>query len=510
MIAAGVARKLVFSWLGNPGVGGLGAIRRRIEGDDPGRAARGRGVQPLRDGRALHGRRDEPAVLPAALLLRDRPADGQPAHPADRARPTATGRSTPCRRSARTSRSSTPSAPTAGGDTQVWGLLGCQKEAAFAADRVIVVVEELVDEAVIRADPNRTIIPGLIVDAVVVEPWGAHPSYVQGAYDRDNRFYLDWDPITRDEADDRRPGCASGSTASTAGGYLEKLGRRADRVAPARARRRPARSTTGSTADDARRRRSRKSEMMIVAAARELAGQRVCFVGVGLPNIAVNLAKRTVAPDLELVYEAGVFGARPARLPLTIGDPTIVTGATAVVSMLELFGYYLQGGLIDVGFLGAAQIDRFGNINTTVIGDVRPPDDPPARLGRRVRDRDQRPPGLRDHAPEQAQLRRDDRLPDVARQPRRRRAGRADPARGRLARPRADGRRDRPRHLPLRRDRRDAARLAPPGRDASRPSATRSAGTWRSRPDLAATPPPTAEELRLIREELDPGGVYTK
>ena len=89
---------------------------------------------------------------------------------------------------------------TAGGDTQVWGLLGCQKEAAFAAERVIVVVEEVVDEAVVRADPNRTIIPGLIVDAVVVEPWGAHPSYVQGAYDRDNRFYLDWDPISRDEA----------------------------------------------------------------------------------------------------------------------------------------------------------------------------------------------------------------------------------------------------------------------------------------------------------------------
>ena len=120
-----------------------------------------------------------------------------------------------------------------------------------------------------------------------------------------------------------------------------------------------------------------KSEMMIVAAARELAGQHVCFVGVGLPNIAVNLAQRTVAPDLELVYEAGVFGARPARLPLSIGDPTIVTGATAVVSMLELFGYYLQRGLIDVGFLGAAQIDRFGNINTTVIG---PYDHPTTRL----------------------------------------------------------------------------------------------------------------------------------
>jgi len=116
-----------------------------------------------------------------------------------------------------------------------------------------------------------------------------------------------------------------------------------------------------------------KSEMMIVAAARELAGQRVCFVGVGLPNIAVNLAQRTVAPELELVYEAGVFGARPARLPLSIGDPTIVTGATAVTSMYELFSFYLQGGLIDVGFLGAAQIDRFGNINTTVIGDYAEP-----------------------------------------------------------------------------------------------------------------------------------------
>ena len=81
---------------------------------------------------------------------------------------------------------------------------------------------------------------------------------------------------------------------------------------------------------------------MIVAAARELAGQGVCFVGVGLPNIAVNLAQRTVAPDIELVYEAGVFGARPARLPLSIGDPTIVTGAIAATSMFELFAFYLR------------------------------------------------------------------------------------------------------------------------------------------------------------------------
>src|ERR687887_1868110 len=115
------------------------------------------------------------------------------------------------------------------------------------------------------------------------------------------------------------------------------------------------------------------TEMMIVASARQLAGERVCFVGIGPPNIACTLAQRTVAPDLELVYESGVFGARPARLPLSIGDPTIVTGATATPAMFELFAYYLQRGLVDVGFLGAAQIDRFGNINTTVVGDYAKP-----------------------------------------------------------------------------------------------------------------------------------------
>jgi glutaconate CoA-transferase subunit A len=86
------------------------------------------------------------------------------------------------------------------GNTQIWGLLGVQKEAAFASQRVIVVVEELVDESVIRSDPNRTLIPATIVNAVVVEPWGAHPSYAQGYYDRDNDFYLDWEAISRDSA----------------------------------------------------------------------------------------------------------------------------------------------------------------------------------------------------------------------------------------------------------------------------------------------------------------------
>jgi len=115
------------------------------------------------------------------------------------------------------------------------------------------------------------------------------------------------------------------------------------------------------------------AELMITTSARALAGEGVVFVGVGLPNIACNLAQRTVAPHLELVYESGVFGARPARLPLSIGDPTLVSGATSVCSMADLFMNYLQGGRIEVAFLGAAQIDRFGNINTTVIGSYGQP-----------------------------------------------------------------------------------------------------------------------------------------
>jgi len=112
---------------------------------------------------------------------------------------------------------------------------------------------------------------------------------------------------------------------------------------------------------------------MVVAAARALAGVQRVFVGVGMPNVACNLARHTVSPELELVYESGVYGARPDRLPLSIGDPTLVTGSTATVSMADLFALYLQAGHIDVAFLGGAQIDRFGNLNTTVIGDYRSP-----------------------------------------------------------------------------------------------------------------------------------------
>lgn len=115
------------------------------------------------------------------------------------------------------------------------------------------------------------------------------------------------------------------------------------------------------------------SELMIINASRALQGNRVVFVGVGLPNIACNLARRSHSPEMELVYESGVFGAQPARLPLSIGDPTLVSGASSVTGIGDLFMLYLQRGLVDVALLGGAQIDRCGNLNTTVIGDYAHP-----------------------------------------------------------------------------------------------------------------------------------------
>jgi glutaconate CoA-transferase subunit A len=217
MVAAGTARKLVFSWLGNPGVGGLHAIRRRVEvpaGEAP------TGHAPT--GHAPAGRADEPPLeleeyshfgmvgrytagasnLPFFPLRSYFESDLPKVNPQIRPIRSPYGEETvyavpPLRPDVTVVHAQRADAE---GNTQMWGLLGCQKEAAFAAERVIVVVEDLVDESVIRADPNRTVIPGLIVDAVVVEPWGAHPSYVQGAYDRDNTFYRDWDAISREAA----------------------------------------------------------------------------------------------------------------------------------------------------------------------------------------------------------------------------------------------------------------------------------------------------------------------
>jgi glutaconate CoA-transferase, subunit B len=118
-------------------------------------------------------------------------------------------------------------------------------------------------------------------------------------------------------------------------------------------------------------------EMMTVAAARALTGRRTCFVGIGLPSLAANLARATTTPEIVLIYESGTIGSKPPHPPLSIGDGVLAETADAVVSSAEIFNYWLQPGRIDVGFLGAAQLDRYANINTTVVGDY---DSPKVRL----------------------------------------------------------------------------------------------------------------------------------
>ena len=197
MVAAGLARKLIFGWIGNPGVGSLHAIRRAVEHGIPHpveieeyshfgllsrirAAASGLPFMPLRNytGTDLPSVNENlktvscpftgeslaavPALAPDVAILHAQRADAE-------------------------------------GNTQVWGLLGIQREVAFASRKVVVVVEEIVDEELVRSDPNRTLVPGLVVDAVVEEPFGAHPSYAQGYYDRDNDFYVAWDQTSRSE-----------------------------------------------------------------------------------------------------------------------------------------------------------------------------------------------------------------------------------------------------------------------------------------------------------------------
>jgi glutaconate CoA-transferase subunit A len=196
MIAAGCARKLVFSYLGNPGVGSLHAVRRAVEKGIPaplqveeyshfgmvGRFIAGAAKLPFYPVRSFAGS-DLPSVNPYIRQVPDPYSDHQ-IYVVPPLNPDVT--------IVHVQRADEQ------GNAHIWGLMGMQAEAAFAARRVIVVAEEIVDEAVIRADPTRTVIPGLIVDAVVHEPYGTHPSYAQGYYDRDTQFYLEWDSISRD------------------------------------------------------------------------------------------------------------------------------------------------------------------------------------------------------------------------------------------------------------------------------------------------------------------------
>jgi len=197
MIAGGVASKLVFSYLGNPGVGPLHCVRRAVEEGIPRpldieeyshgglvaryqAAANGLPFYPIHS----YVGTDLPKVNPSIRFIED-PYGGGSIAVVPPLRPKVA-----IIHAQRADRD---------GNTHLWGLIGVQKEVAFAADKVIVVAEELVESSVIRSDPNRTLVPGLVVDAVVIEPFGAHPSYVQGFYDRDNAFYLEWDRVSRDQ-----------------------------------------------------------------------------------------------------------------------------------------------------------------------------------------------------------------------------------------------------------------------------------------------------------------------
>jgi glutaconate CoA-transferase subunit A len=228
MIAAGCARKLVFSWAGNPGAGPLYALRRAVEQGRPhaleleeyshfGMVARfqaGAAKLPFLPLRSFSGS-DLPKVNEQIREV-ECPYTGEVIPTVPALNPDVT--------IVHVQRAD------AAGNCQVWGLLGVQKEAAFAAAKVIVVAEEIVDEAVIRADPNRTLLPGFIVSAVVHEPWGCHPSFAQGFYDRDNDYYVGWREISQDETklsawlDDWVHGLPDRAA------YVEKMGDRLTRL----------------------------------------------------------------------------------------------------------------------------------------------------------------------------------------------------------------------------------------------------------------------------------------
>jgi len=206
MIAAGCARKLVFSYLGNPGVGSLHCVRRAVEKGIPHPIELEEYSHFGMVGRYLAGAYRLPFFPLRSYLGSDLPKIN-PRIRSVESPYTSTGLSTGGGGSIAVVPPLNPGVAIIHaqradlqGNTHLWGLLGVQKEAAFAARHVIVVVEDIVNETVIRADPNRTIVPGLVVDAVVHESYGAHPSYAQGYYDRDNEFYLRWDKISRDEA----------------------------------------------------------------------------------------------------------------------------------------------------------------------------------------------------------------------------------------------------------------------------------------------------------------------
>jgi glutaconate CoA-transferase subunit A len=360
MIGMGCAERLIFSWGGNPGVGSLHCFRDAVEHGWPqpllldehshagmaNRYVAGASNLPFAVLRGYVGT-DLPKVTATIARIRC-PFTGEELMAVPALRPDVT-----IIHAQQADRQ---------GNVALWGITGIQKEAVFAARRAIVTVEQVVDTLTPQA--SGVVLPSVALTAIAVVPGGAHPSYAQGYYARDNTFYAEWDAISRDRAAFRSWMERHVLGVDSFAEYLASI----RQAQPARALRSSAQPQAaerdGSYTTD---------EMMTVAAARELCDGAVCFVGIGLPSEAANLARNTHAPNCVLIYESGTIGAKPQVLPLSIGDGELAEYASAVVSVPEVFNYWLQAGRIDVGFLGAAQIDRFANINTTVIGPYAAP-----------------------------------------------------------------------------------------------------------------------------------------
>ena len=351
LIGMGCAEKAVFSWCGNPGVGSLHRMRDAIENGWPNPLAyeehshsamanayeAGAANLPFAVFRGYIGA-DLPKVNPNIKHVTC-PYTGETLATVPAIRPDVA-----VIHALRADRA---------GNVMLEGIVGVQKQVVLAAKRAIVTVEEIVDDFGPR-NLNAVILPSWTVSAIACVPGGAHPSYAQGYYKRDNAYYKKWDAISRDR---------DGFLAWMKTNVLEK----ARRSLPSSAS--GWRDTEGATMAET----YTPNEMMTAAAARALRPSDVCFVGIGMPSAACNLARLTHAPDITLIYESGTLATKPSVLPLSIGDGVLCDTALTTVSVPEMFRYWLQGGRITVGFLGGAQIDRYANLNTTVVGDYHKP-----------------------------------------------------------------------------------------------------------------------------------------
>ncbi len=401
MIGVGAARRLVFSYGGNPGVGSLHRFRDAIEHGWP-RADRDRGALARRDGQPLRGRRVRTAVRADARLRRHRPDGARTRVKRGRRARSRASSWWRCRRCDPDVAIVHAQEADREGNVQLWGIPGVQKEAVLAAERSLVTVERIVDE--LEPRPGGVVIPGWVIDAVAEAPGGSQPSYSLGITARDNDFYREWDALSRD-----RDAFAAWMDEHVIG-----------RAPP----------------------HERRGDVQTVVAARRLS------------DAAVVLHRRRPA---EHGGDARAHGPQPrARARLRVGHDRRQAASTSRCRSAtaswprpptpscrcpEMFNYWIGPGRIDVAFLGAAQVDRYANLNSTVIGDY---DHPKTRLpgaggapeiaaGLRR--------GRRDRAALEAHVRRGARLRHHGRP--RRRPGRARAAR--LPRPRPDRRHHRPR-----------------------------------------------------------------